>query len=148
MRDRKRLDQVWWALRIGLGVGPFLAGLDKFFNLLADWNTYLSPLAERVLPIGGPTFLHVVGVVEMVVGLAILGRWTRLGAYAAMAWLVVVAANLALAGMFDIAVRDIEIAIGAYALARLTELREETADLASVPARVPGHGALSITTGG
>jgi hypothetical protein len=32
-----RLDQAWWALRIGLGVGPFLAGLDKYFNLLANW---------------------------------------------------------------------------------------------------------------
>jgi uncharacterized membrane protein YphA (DoxX/SURF4 family) len=148
MRDTKRLDKVWWALRIGLGLGPFLAGLDKFFNLLADWNTYLSPFAERILPISGPTFLHVVGVVEMVVGLAILGRWTRLGAYAAMVWLVAVAANLALAGMFDIAVRDLEIAIGAYALARLTELREKAAVPASTPARVPGHGAVSITAGG
>jgi hypothetical protein len=28
-----RLDQGWWILRIGLGVGPFLAGLDKYFSL-------------------------------------------------------------------------------------------------------------------
>jgi len=144
MRNEKRLDSVWWALRIGLGVGPFLAGLDKFFNVLADWNTYLSPLAERVLPMSGSSFMRIVGVVEMIVGLAVLSRWTRLGAYVAMGWLVAVAANLAFAGMFDIAVRDLEIAIGAFALARLTEMREEEAShLAHV--HVPGHGSLSIT---
>jgi len=44
-----RLDQAWWALRIGLGVGPFLAGLDKFFNFLANWPAYISPLA-LILP--------------------------------------------------------------------------------------------------
>ena len=146
MENTKRLDKVWWALRIGLGLGPFLAGLDKFFNVLADWNAYLSPLAESILPVSGPAFLRIVGVIEMVVGLAILGRWTRLGAYAAMGWLIAVAANLALAGMFDIAVRDIEIAIAAYALARLTEVREE-AVAAVGPSRAPGHGALSITAG-
>jgi hypothetical protein len=144
MRNEKRLDTVWWALRIGLGVGPFLAGLDKFFNVLADWNTYLSPLAERLLPISGSSFMRIVGVVEMIVGLAVLTRWTRLGAYAAMGWLVAIAVNLTLAGMFDIAVRDLEIAIGAFALARLTEVREEAASL-STPEHIPGHGSLSVT---
>ena len=109
----------------GLGLGPFLAGLDKFFNILTDWNMYLSPLALRFLPVSGPTFMRVVGVIEMIVGLAILTRWTRIGAYAAMVWLVAIALNLLTTGMFyDLAVRDIEIAIGAYALARLTEVRE------------------------
>jgi uncharacterized membrane protein YphA (DoxX/SURF4 family) len=144
MRNEKRLDKVWWALRIGLGVGPLLAGLDKFFNVLADWSTYLSPAAERLLPMSGPSFMRIVGVVEMVVGLAVLSRWTRIGAYVAMGWLVAIAANLTLAGMFDIAVRDLEIAIAAFALARLTEVREEAASIPA-PAHAPGHGALSIT---
>lgn len=121
----KRLDSAWWALRIGLGLGPFLAGLDKFFNLLTDWGMYLSPLATRLLPVSAPTFMRVVGVIEMIVGLAILTRWTRIGAYVAMAWLVAIAVNLLTTGMFfDLAVRDLEIAIAAYALARLTEIRE------------------------
>ena len=121
----RRLDSAWWALRIGLGLGPFLAGLDKFFNILANWEMYLSPLALKILPVSGGTFMRVVGVIEMIVGLAILTRWTRLGAYVAMVWLVAIAANLVTTGMFfDLAVRDVEIAIGAYALARLTEVRE------------------------
>jgi len=69
--------------------------------------------------------MHAVGIIEMLVGLAILTRWTRIGAYVAMAWLIAIAINLAITGMFfDLAVRDIEIAIGAFTLARLTEARE------------------------
>ena len=140
MNAERRLDSVWWALRIGLGLGPFLAGLDKFFNILADWGMYLSPTALRFLPVSGPTFMRIVGVVEMVVGLAILTRWTRIGAYAAMVWLVAIAVNLVTTGMFfDLAVRDLEIAIGAYALARLTEFRE-TAALPGAARSAPGIG--------
>jgi hypothetical protein len=121
-----RLDQSWWLLRIGLGVGPFLAGLDKYFNLLANWPAYISPLALKVLPFSGQTFMHIVGVIEMVVGLAILTRWTRLGAYVASVWLVIIAGNLVLtAAYLDVAVRDLEMALGAFVLARLTEVRTD-----------------------
>lgn len=121
----KGLNSAWWALRIGLGVGPFLAGLDKFFNILTDWGMYLSPVVEKLLPMSGTAFMRTVGVIEMVVGLAILTRWTRLGSYVAAAWLVAIAANLVTTGMFyDLAVRDVEIAIAAYTLARLTEARQ------------------------
>lgn len=121
----KGLNSAWWALRVGLGVGPFLAGLDKFFNILTDWSMYLSPAVEKLLPISGPAFMQAVGVIEMAVGLAILTRWTRLGSYVAAAWLVAIAANLVTTGMFlDLAVRDVEIAIAAYTLARLTEARQ------------------------
>jgi uncharacterized membrane protein YphA (DoxX/SURF4 family) len=120
-----RLNSSWWALRIGLGLGPFLAGLDKFFNLLTDWQMYLSPLAERMLPISGALFMKSVGVIEMIVGLAILTRWTRIGSYIASIWLLLIAINLVTTGMFfDLAVRDVEIAIAAFVLACLTEVKE------------------------
>lgn len=121
----RRLDSPWWALRVGLGLGPFLAGLDKFFDLLANWEMYLSPLALKVVPVSAGTFMRAVGIVEMIVGLAILTRWTRVGAYVLMIWMLAIAANLVTTGMFfDLAVRDIEIAIGAFTLARLTEVHE------------------------
>ena len=124
-----RLDQGWWVLRIGLGVGPFLAGLDKYFNLLTNWTGYISPLALKILPFSGQTFMHIVGVIEMIVGLAILTKWTRLGSYVASAWLVAIAINLVSTGMFlDIAVRDLEMALAAFVLARMTEVRENTPD--------------------
>jgi uncharacterized membrane protein YphA (DoxX/SURF4 family) len=120
----KGLESAWWALRIGLGLGPFLAGLDKFFNLLTDWGMYLSPLAAKVLPVSPEVFMRSVGVVEMAVGILILAGWTRWGGYIAMAWLLAIAVNLVTTGMFyDLAVRDVEIALGAYTLARLSEAR-------------------------
>lgn len=120
----QRLNSSWWALRIALGLAPFLAGLDKFFNFLTKWTMYLNPLALRVVPVAPETFMRAVGVVEMIVGIAMLTRWTRLGAYIAAAWLVCIALNLILMGaFFDVAVRDLLIAVAAFSLARLTEVR-------------------------
>jgi uncharacterized membrane protein YphA (DoxX/SURF4 family) len=133
-----KLEQAWWILRIGLGLGPFLAGLDKYFNLLANWPGYLSPLAIKVLPFRPQTFMHLVGIIEMVVGLAILTRWTRLGAYVASAWLTAIAINLASTGaFFDIAVRDVEMALAAFVLARLTEVRQAAVRVNTVESKVP-----------
>ena len=130
----KGLNSAWWALRIGLGLGPFLAGLDKFFNLLTDWGMYLSPMAVNVLPVSPSVFMRIVGVIEMAVGLAILAGWTRLGGYVAMVWLVGIAINLVTTGMFyDLAVRDVEIALAAYTLAKLSEARD------NAPADTPGR---------
>jgi uncharacterized membrane protein YphA (DoxX/SURF4 family) len=123
----RRLNAAFWALRIGLGAGPFLAGLDKFFNVLTDWSMYLSPLVTRVVPISGTAFMRIVGVVEMIVGLAVLAGFTRLGGYVLMVWLIAIAINLVTTGAYyDLAVRDVEIAIGAFALARLSEARTAT----------------------
>ncbi len=120
----RHVTPAYWALRIGLGLGPFLAGLDKFFNVLADWSMYLSPLATRVVPISPEAFMRVVGVVEMIVGLIVLAGFTRIGGYIVMAWLVAIAINLVTTGSYyDLAVRDLEIAIGAFTLARLSEMR-------------------------
>lgn len=121
-----RLDTPWIALRYGIGLMATVAGLDKFFNLLAEWGSYVSPALARLLPVSPDTFMGIVGVVELIVGVAILTNWTRLGAYVASAWLIGIASNLVLAGFFDVAVRDVIMAIAAFTLARLAELRQET----------------------
>jgi len=118
----ERLNTPWWALRAGLGAAAFLAGLDKFFNLLADWPAYLSPLAARLLPMSASSFMHIIGTVEMAVGGVILAGYTQLGGYVAAAWLLGIAVNLVTTGhYFDVAVRDVTMAIAAFTLARLTE---------------------------
>ena len=118
----ERLTTPWWALRVGLGAAAFLAGLDKFFDLLADWPGYLSPIVAQMLPLSPTSFMHAIGVVEMLVGGAILAGYTRLGGYVAAIWLVGIAVNLLTTGhYFDVAVRDATMAIGAFTLARLTE---------------------------
>jgi uncharacterized membrane protein YphA (DoxX/SURF4 family) len=141
MKMTRGLDSAWWALRIGLGLGPFLAGLYKFFNLLTNWEAYLSPLVGTYMPISGAVFMRMVGVVEMAVGLAILAGWTRIGGYVAAVWLVAIAGNLLSMGSFyDVAVRDVEIAIAAYTLARLSEARAEAVVSVAPRARSLGLG--------
>lgn len=120
-----RLNASWWALRIGVGLGPIIAGVDKYFNKLADWGMYLSPLATKIVPVSTTTFMHAVGVVEIIAGLIVLSRWTKIGSYIVMLWLLGIAVNLLTTGMFyDLAVRDVEIAVGAFALSQLTAVRE------------------------
>jgi len=120
--DLNRLTTPWWSLRIVLGAAALLAGLDKFFNLLADWPGYLSPIAASVLPMSSSVFMHIVGIVEMAVGVAILIGYTQLGGYVAAAWLICIALDLVTTGRyFDVAVRDVAMAVAAFTLARLTE---------------------------
>lgn len=119
-----RLNLPVHVLRIAFGLTATLAGLDKFFNILADWGAYVSPVALQVLPLPVGVLMGIVGVVEILVGVAILAVAPRIGAYVASAWLLLVAVNLAVAGYFDIAVRDVVMSISAFTLARLVEVRK------------------------
>jgi uncharacterized membrane protein YphA (DoxX/SURF4 family) len=124
--EDSRITQAWWALRAAFGVVPVVAGLDKFFNLLTNWEQYLSPVALRVVPLSGGAFMHVIGLVEIAVGVMILTKWTRLGAYVAAGWLLSIAVNLLLTGhFFDVAARDVTLAVAAFALGRLQEVHAE-----------------------
>lgn len=118
MHREGHLEDAYWALRIGLGATAFLAGLDKFTNLLTDWEKYLAPQVKEKLPISGRQFMYGIGVIEMLVGLGILTTSPRAAGYTASAWLLGIAGNLVLNGDYDIAVRDVNMALAAYALAR------------------------------
>ncbi|HJQ99519.1 MAG TPA: hypothetical protein VJ826_14485 [Candidatus Polarisedimenticolaceae bacterium] len=123
MTQDRSLDSVYIPLKITFGLVPLLAGLDKFFGVLANWDAYLAPSVAAMLPFSAHTFMMIVGVIEMAVGLAILTKLTRLGAYVAMTWLVLIACNLLLAGMLDVAVRDLAMAVGAYSLGTVAGLK-------------------------
>jgi hypothetical protein len=131
MHRKGHMEDVYWLLRTGLGATAFLAGLDKFTNLLTDWEKYLAPQVEERLPVSGKTFMRAVGVIEMLVGLGILTQKPKLAGYAASAWLLGIAGDLILNGDYDIAVRDVNMAVAAYALARSEGNRqsEEAGDL-------------------
>ena len=120
-----RLNGTITALRIAIGLMATLAGLDKFFNLLTNWDAYLAPIAQQLLPFSATTFMAIVGVIEFAVGITILAIRPSLGAFVASAWLVLVAANLVVGGHFDIAVRDIVLAVAAFSLRRLEQVRAE-----------------------
>src|SRR3954470_2886301 len=121
----RNLQNAWWPLRLAFFVGPFVAGLDKFTHLLTNWDQYLSPIAAKILGGFSHPFMLVVGVIEMCVGLMIITKWTRIGAYIASIWLVLIALNLITTGQyFDVALRDIGLALSAFGLAKLTEVME------------------------
>ncbi len=124
-----QMSSAYWSLRLAFGVVPIVAGLDKFTNLLANWQGYLSPLATRVLPISPSAFMHVAGVVEVVVGAAILFGRARIFAFVACAWLAAIALNLLTTGHFlDVAARDAVMAVAAFALGRLAQAVEQPAE--------------------
>ena len=99
----------------------------------------MSPAVAQLLPVSTATFMGAVGVVELGVGVAILAGWTRLGAYAASAWLLGIAANLVLAGFYDVAVRDVVMALAAFTLARLAEVQQAPVNGVSRVAERRGH---------
>jgi hypothetical protein len=135
----ERLDIPFRLLRFALGLTATLAGLDKFFNILADWGSYVSPFAAGLLPVSVGTFMAAVGVIEIAVGFAILAAAPRIGAYVASAWLLLIAANLVLAGRFDVAVRDVVMSIAAFTLARALEIPASAHAHTDVPAGTPHH---------
>ena len=118
---RRPAYQAYQILYIGFVAAPFLAGLDKFTNFLANWDQYLAPAVERLLPVAGSTFMLFVGIVEMAAAVLVATR-PRIGAYVVAAWLLGIIVNLLLIpAYFDVALRDFGLALGALALARLSE---------------------------
>jgi uncharacterized membrane protein YphA (DoxX/SURF4 family) len=106
-------------LRIAFTVAPIAFGLDKFFNVMVDWTQYLAPWVNDILPGNAHDGMHIVGVVEIVAGLAVALR-PRFGAPLVAAWLFGIIVNLlTYSGYYDVALRDFGLMLGALTLTRL-----------------------------
>jgi hypothetical protein len=113
--------QAFWILRFGFTVAPILAGLDKFFHLMVNWDQYLPEVVARVSPIQPHGLMLLVGVIEIVAGIGVALR-PRIFAYIVAAWLALIIINLLLIpGYFDVALRDLGLLLAALALARLSQ---------------------------
>jgi uncharacterized membrane protein YphA (DoxX/SURF4 family) len=111
--------QAYALLRLGFTVAPVVFGLDKFFNVLVDWTTYLAPWLNDAIPGTAQQFMYVVGVTEIVAG-ALVAFKPRYGAYVVAAWLAGIILNLlTYSGYYDIALRDFGLMLAALALGRL-----------------------------
>ena len=121
MATTKQLQGI---LQFTYGIVPIVAGADKFLNLLTNWADYLGSNAS-LIPFAPDMFMKIVGVIEIIAGILVLAR-PLAGAYVVMAWLICIALQL-LVGThyYDVAVRDLVMAIGAYTLAQLTRLNNE-----------------------
>lgn len=120
-------QQAFLLLRIGFAVAPILFGLDKFAGVLTDdWERYLAPAFDDILPGSAADAMLLVGGVEVVAGLLVAVR-PRIGGYVAAAWLGGIIVNLTIVGGYgDIALRDFGLLIGALALARLATADERS----------------------
>jgi uncharacterized membrane protein YphA (DoxX/SURF4 family) len=113
--------QAFQILRFGFTVAPIVAGLDKFFHLLVNWDQYLPAVVNNALGGHGHQFMFVVGVIEIIAGLGVALK-PRIFAYIVSVWLLLIIVNLLMIpGYFDVALRDLGLAIGAFALARLSQ---------------------------
>ena len=111
--------QAYQILHLGFTVAPILAGLDKFFHLLCNWDQYLAPWVTRLSPVGGHDLMLAAGVVEMAAGIVVAVK-PRLGAPVVGVWLCLIIVNLVtMASYLDVALRDLGLALGAFALWRL-----------------------------
>ena len=113
--------QAYQILRLGFTVAPIVAGLDKFFHLLVNWDQYLPGFVNNLTGGHGHQLMLAVGVIEIVAGLGVAFK-PRLFAYVVSAWLLLIVANLLMIpGYFDVALRDFGLSLGAFALARLSQ---------------------------
>jgi uncharacterized membrane protein YphA (DoxX/SURF4 family) len=108
-------------MRITYGVVPIVAGLDKFTNLLTNWEQYLNPDIAAMMPFTPHTFMMIVGVIEIAAGLLVFAK-PAIGGYIVMAWLSLIAFTLLLSREYlDVAVRDLVMAVGAYSLVQIAK---------------------------
>jgi hypothetical protein len=114
-------------LYVGFAVLPIVAGVDKFFDVLTGWDTYLAPIVPQTLQISPHTFMMIVGVIEIVAGLLVAWR-PRWAAYIVAAWLAGIIANLFVLSAqtgtpaYDVALRDFGLLLGALALGRISAM--------------------------
>jgi hypothetical protein len=113
--------QSYQILHLAFTVAPIVAGLDKFFHLLVNWDQYLPSIVNKMVGGHGHELMLAVGVIEVLAGLGVAFK-PRIFAYVVAAWLLLIIANLLMIpGYFDVALRDFGLALGALALARLSQ---------------------------
>jgi hypothetical protein len=119
-----RSEQAFLLLRTTFTVAPILFGLDKFLGILTDdWEAYLAPWVNDLVPGSAHDAMLVVGVVEIVAGIvvAVTPRW---GGLLVAAWLAGIIVNLVSTGeYYDIALRDFGLLVAALALSLLAASR-------------------------
>lgn len=120
--SQQTLIQAFRLLKFTFVIVPIVAGADKFTNLLTHWEQYLNPSIAGMLPFSAPAFMMIVGVIEIIAGIIVLKK-AEIGGYIVAAWLTVIALTLLLGFRYvDVAVRDLVMAVSAFAMARISKI--------------------------
>lgn len=111
--------EAWRILQFAFIVAPIVMGLDKFFNILVNWEQYLAPFVTSIVPVSAHTFMLGVGVIEIIAGIGVAVK-PRYFSYVIVLWLIGIIVNVVATGYYDVAMRDLGLALAALALARIT----------------------------
>lgn len=114
--------QAYALLKVALVITLALVGLDKFFNLMTHWDIYLSPFTMEIFGGHALGFIRTIGVVEIIIAVGLYYR-TRIFAYVAAIWFILLIFNIILLGRYyDLGIRDFALCLSSFALARLSHL--------------------------
>jgi len=106
-------------LRSVFTVAPIVFGLDKFADVLVDWDRYLAPWIDDLVPGNADQAMYAVGVIEIVAGLVVAVA-PRYGGPLVAVWLAGIIVDLVSMGeYYDIALRDFGLLAAALALTLL-----------------------------
>lgn len=118
---QQAIKPIFILLKFTFGLLPIVAGLDKFTNILTDWEQYINPTLTGMLPFSAHTFMVIVGVIEIVAGIVVFIK-TEIGGYVVSAWLTIITLTLLVSFSYvDVAVRDLVMAISAFSMARIAK---------------------------
>ena len=113
--------QAYQILHLGFTIAPIVAGIDKYLNLLVDWDKYLPPFVDNLTGGNGHGLMYIVGSIEIAAGVGVLLK-PKIFAYVVALWLLLIIVNLLMIpGYFDVALRDFGLMLGALALGRLSQ---------------------------
>src|SRR3989344_526341 len=118
MLNEKSVRAARLILRVTFGLLAIVVGIDTFTNVLVNWSAYLLPKIAA-LPYAD-LFMKAGAVLQIIAGvLTFIPRTAKAGAVIIMLWLLAVTINVALIGIYDVALRDAALALGALALVKL-----------------------------
>lgn len=118
--SQNTVNQIYNILKYIFVIVPIVAGLDKFTNILTQWDQYINPSIADMLPFSAPVFMTIIGVVEIIAGVIVLKN-SYIGGMIVAAWLALVAISMLISGYADIAVRDLVMATTAFSMAKLSQ---------------------------
>lgn len=130
--EKSNVIRAWYLLYYTYGLLPIITGIDKYFDFIADWYIYLNPAIPKFLNLTPEVFMYSIGIIEIIMGLVVFIS-PVIGGYLITAWLLIICINLISMGThsheeyahmmrhYDIVVRDIVMAVGAYVLVLLSK---------------------------
>lgn len=117
--------QAFMVLQTGLVIVPLIAGMDKYAEILANWPQYLAPGFPRLFGTTAQSIMYVVGIVEVLIAIGV-ALYPRIFSFVVMGWFGAVVVNLLILGQYyDIVLYNFGLAVAAFALSRLSQLKEE-----------------------